>query len=119
MILLHGPDPNISPVSVCQVSNADGDIEVTMVAEQSPFSQDALQSSMCFILDNGANGHIFVWKGSNFVLLKPDWLRLGLNHVDHSEPGSDVHRTGQGLFCPPVCVCVQVRMRSVRSGRRL
>lgn len=63
MIRLHGPDPNISPV--CQVSNADGDIEVTMVAEQSPFSQDALQSSMCFILDNGANGHIFVWKGSN------------------------------------------------------
>lgn len=38
-----------------------------MVAEQNPFSQDALQSSECFILDNGANGHVFVWKGSNSV----------------------------------------------------
>ncbi|XP_070689510.1 gelsolin-like [Pempheris klunzingeri] len=48
-----------------KVSNADGDIEVTVVAEQNPFSQDALQSSECFILDNGANGHIFVWKGKD------------------------------------------------------
>uniref|UniRef100_A0A667YD41 Gelsolin n=1 Tax=Myripristis murdjan TaxID=586833 RepID=A0A667YD41_9TELE len=46
-----------------KVSNAAGDMEVTMVAEQNPFSQDALHSSECFILDNGANGHIFVWKG--------------------------------------------------------
>lgn len=48
-----------------QVSNADGDIEVTMVAEQNPFSQDALRSSECFILDNGANGNIYVWKGQD------------------------------------------------------
>ncbi|XP_050925438.1 gelsolin [Lates calcarifer] len=48
-----------------KVSNAGGDIEVTMVAEQNPFSQDALQSSECFILDNGANGHVFVWKGKD------------------------------------------------------
>lgn len=53
-----------------QVSNAAGDIEVSMVAESNPFSQDALQSSDCFILDNGANG-LFVWKGFNFVLLEP------------------------------------------------
>ncbi|XP_070820100.1 gelsolin-like [Chaetodon trifascialis] len=46
-----------------KVSNADGDTEVTMVAEKGPFSQDALQSSDCFILDNGARGQIFVWKG--------------------------------------------------------
>uniref|UniRef100_UPI0037E77E08 gelsolin-like n=1 Tax=Semicossyphus pulcher TaxID=241346 RepID=UPI0037E77E08 len=48
-----------------KVSNAGGDIEVTMVAEQNPFSQSALDSSECFILDNGANGHIFVWKGKD------------------------------------------------------
>ncbi|XP_068559550.1 gelsolin-like isoform X2 [Cebidichthys violaceus] len=48
-----------------QVSNAEGDIEVTMVAEHNPFSQHALQSSECFILDNGANGHIFIWKGKD------------------------------------------------------
>uniref|UniRef100_A0A8C4HEH6 Gelsolin n=1 Tax=Dicentrarchus labrax TaxID=13489 RepID=A0A8C4HEH6_DICLA len=48
-----------------KVSNADGDIEVSMVAEQNPFSQNALQSSECFILDNGAAGHIFIWKGKD------------------------------------------------------
>lgn len=48
-----------------KVSNADGDIKVTMVAEENPFAQDALQSSECFILDNGASGHIFVWKGKD------------------------------------------------------
>lgn len=52
---------------VSQVSNASGDMKVTLVAEQSPFSQDALESGECFILDNGANGRIFVWKGLNFV----------------------------------------------------
>nr|XP_043883030.1 gelsolin-like [Solea senegalensis] len=48
-----------------KVSNADGDMEVTMVADQSPFSQDALHSSECFILDNGAGGQVFVWKGKD------------------------------------------------------
>ncbi|XP_013883599.1 gelsolin [Austrofundulus limnaeus] len=46
-----------------KVSSASGDMEVTLVAEQNPFSQDALESGECFILDNGANGRIFVWKG--------------------------------------------------------
>ncbi|KAL7391201.1 hypothetical protein ABVT39_005954 [Epinephelus coioides] len=52
-------------VQLYKVSNADGDIEVTMVGDQNPFPQDALQSSECFILDNGANGNIFVWKGKD------------------------------------------------------
>ncbi|KAL3975171.1 hypothetical protein ACER0C_021057 [Sarotherodon galilaeus] len=48
-----------------KVSNAGGDLEVAVVAEESPFSQNALVSSECFILDNGANGHIFIWKGKD------------------------------------------------------
>ncbi|KAM7018461.1 gelsolin-like [Tautogolabrus adspersus] len=48
-----------------KVSNADGDIEVTVTAEENPFPQSALQSGECYILDNGANGHIFVWKGKD------------------------------------------------------
>ncbi|XP_005749260.1 gelsolin-like isoform X2 [Pundamilia nyererei] len=48
-----------------KVSNAGGDLEVTVVAEESPFSQNTLVSSECFILDNGANGHIFIWKGKD------------------------------------------------------
>ncbi|KAG7269008.1 hypothetical protein CRUP_033500 [Coryphaenoides rupestris] len=46
-----------------KVSNAGGDLEVTMVSEENPFSQQDLQSSDCYLLDNGANGHIFIWKG--------------------------------------------------------
>lgn len=49
--------------AVPQVSNAGGDMEVTLVSEQNPFPQHALESSECFILDNGTNGRIFVWKG--------------------------------------------------------
>lgn len=52
-------------LSVCQVSNTGSDIEVTMVAEQNPFRQDALLPGDCFILDNGANGQLYIWKGPN------------------------------------------------------
>uniref|UniRef100_A0AAZ1WV68 Gelsolin n=1 Tax=Oreochromis aureus TaxID=47969 RepID=A0AAZ1WV68_OREAU len=48
-----------------KVSNAGGDLEVAVVAEESLFSQNALVSSECFIVDNGANGHIFIWKGEH------------------------------------------------------
>uniref|UniRef100_A0A3B5Q9Z8 Gelsolin n=1 Tax=Xiphophorus maculatus TaxID=8083 RepID=A0A3B5Q9Z8_XIPMA len=48
-----------------KVSNAGGDMEVTLVSEQNPFPQHALESSECFILDNGTNGRIFVWKGKD------------------------------------------------------
>ncbi|XP_051923855.1 gelsolin-like isoform X2 [Hippocampus zosterae] len=48
-----------------KVSNADGNLEVAMVAQRSPFSQNALLSSDCFILDNGSNGRIYVWKGKD------------------------------------------------------
>ncbi|KAJ8379724.1 hypothetical protein SKAU_G00005020 [Synaphobranchus kaupii] len=48
-----------------KISNATGDLEVTTVAEESPFSQSALESSDCFILDHGSDGEIFVWKGKD------------------------------------------------------
>ncbi|XP_037536723.1 gelsolin [Nematolebias whitei] len=48
-----------------KVSNAGGDMQVTVVAEQNPFHQESLESGECFILDNGANGQIFIWKGKD------------------------------------------------------
>uniref|UniRef100_A0A8C7MIL8 Gelsolin n=1 Tax=Oncorhynchus kisutch TaxID=8019 RepID=A0A8C7MIL8_ONCKI len=48
-----------------KVSNASGDMGIDMVASENPFSQNALESSDCFILDNGPNGMIFVWKGKD------------------------------------------------------
>ncbi|XP_062873588.1 gelsolin b [Trichomycterus rosablanca] len=46
-----------------KVSNASGDMSLTLVAEENPFIQSALESTDCFILDHGSNGKIFVWKG--------------------------------------------------------
>ncbi|KAJ8346782.1 hypothetical protein SKAU_G00281830 [Synaphobranchus kaupii] len=46
-----------------KVSNATGEMAIALVAAENPFSQSALESSDCFILDHGSNGKIFVWKG--------------------------------------------------------
>uniref|UniRef100_A0A3B4D0I2 Gelsolin n=1 Tax=Pygocentrus nattereri TaxID=42514 RepID=A0A3B4D0I2_PYGNA len=46
-----------------KVSDASGDMSITLVAEENPFSQNALESTDCFILDHGFSGKIFFWKG--------------------------------------------------------
>lgn len=46
-----------------QVSNGAGNMAVSMVADENPFSQSALNTDDCFILDHGTDGKIFVWKG--------------------------------------------------------
>ncbi|KAK1889644.1 Macrophage-capping protein [Dissostichus eleginoides] len=49
--------------SLYKVSDATGSMTMTKVSEKSPFAKDLLVRDDCFILDNGANGKIFVWKG--------------------------------------------------------
>ncbi|XP_044520197.1 gelsolin isoform X1 [Gracilinanus agilis] len=46
-----------------KVSNGAGTMAVSLVADENPFSQTALSSDDCFILDHGINGKIYVWKG--------------------------------------------------------
>ncbi|XP_003339627.2 gelsolin isoform X3 [Monodelphis domestica] len=46
-----------------KVSNGAGTMTVSLVADENPFSQAALSSDDCFILDHGTNGKIYVWKG--------------------------------------------------------
>ncbi|XP_072908782.1 gelsolin-like isoform X2 [Hemitrygon akajei] len=46
-----------------KVSNASGEVNISLVSAENPFRQDMLQSEDSFILDNGSNGMIFVWKG--------------------------------------------------------
>lgn len=46
-----------------QVSNGAGNMAVSLVADENPFSQAALSTDDCFILDHGTDGKIFVWKG--------------------------------------------------------
>ncbi|KAM4611308.1 capping protein (actin filament), gelsolin-like b isoform 1-T1 [Polymixia lowei] len=50
--------------SLYKVSDATGSMTMTKVAEKCPFAKELLVRDDCFILDNGANGKILVWKGS-------------------------------------------------------
>lgn len=38
-------------------------MKVSVVAQSSPFKQEMLSPSECYILDNGSDCKIFVWKG--------------------------------------------------------
>ncbi|KAG9351698.1 hypothetical protein JZ751_022949 [Albula glossodonta] len=51
--------------SLYKVSDATGTMTLTKVSEKSPFGKDLLIRDDCFILDNGTNGKIFVWKGEH------------------------------------------------------
>lgn len=51
-----------------QVSDATGSMTTTKVSDKSPFAQELLIRDDCFILDNGSNGKVFVWKGEELLL---------------------------------------------------
>uniref|UniRef100_A0AAR2M223 Gelsolin n=1 Tax=Pygocentrus nattereri TaxID=42514 RepID=A0AAR2M223_PYGNA len=48
-----------------KLSDASGTMTMALVADENPFSQSALESTDCFILDHGSDGKIFVWKGKD------------------------------------------------------
>uniref|UniRef100_A0A8C7M7G8 Macrophage-capping protein n=1 Tax=Oncorhynchus kisutch TaxID=8019 RepID=A0A8C7M7G8_ONCKI len=72
-----GPKPNIPAGSpddetverankkgaLYMISDAAGSMKVSVVAQTSPFKQEMLSPSECYILDNGSDCKIFVWKG--------------------------------------------------------
>ncbi|KAM6918876.1 scinderin like b [Xenentodon cancila] len=45
------------------ISDASGSMKTTSVAASSPFKQAMLSPEECYILDNGMDKNIFVWKG--------------------------------------------------------
>ncbi|KAK2895486.1 scinderin like b [Channa argus] len=45
------------------ISDTSGKMKVTSVSESSPFKQAMLSHEECYILDNGVDRNIFVWKG--------------------------------------------------------
>lgn len=47
------------------VSSDTGTLVVKKIAD-APFKQEMLDTGDCYILDNGANGALFVWKGKMF-----------------------------------------------------
>ncbi|TKS92859.1 Macrophage-capping protein [Collichthys lucidus] len=66
--------------SLYKVSDATGSMKITNVAEKSPFGKEMLVRDDCFILDNGANGKIFVWKGNG---ANAEEKRMALQMADH------------------------------------
>ncbi|XP_049332585.1 scinderin like b [Astyanax mexicanus] len=45
------------------ISDATGSMKTSVVAQSSPFKQAMLLAEECYILDNGADNNVFVWKG--------------------------------------------------------
>ncbi|KAM4664600.1 gelsolin isoform 2-T3 [Discoglossus pictus] len=62
---LKADSSNRKLAKLYKVSNSGGPISVSLVADENPFTQSALNSDDCFILDHGSDGKIFVWKGKN------------------------------------------------------
>ncbi|KAG9341518.1 hypothetical protein JZ751_019023 [Albula glossodonta] len=60
---IHMFDEGAEPQDVIDISDAAGSMKSTMVAEASPFKQEMLSPSECYILDNGLDNKIFLWKG--------------------------------------------------------
>uniref|UniRef100_A0A672MBK7 Adseverin-like n=1 Tax=Sinocyclocheilus grahami TaxID=75366 RepID=A0A672MBK7_SINGR len=45
------------------ISDASGSMKTSVVAQTSPFKQEMLSLDECYILDNGVDKNVFVWKG--------------------------------------------------------
>uniref|UniRef100_A0A3Q3IER2 Gelsolin-like domain-containing protein n=1 Tax=Monopterus albus TaxID=43700 RepID=A0A3Q3IER2_MONAL len=75
-----GPIPEIAPSipddekvetrnrekgALYMISDASGTMKMTVVAPSSPFKQAMLSPEECYILDNGVDKNIFVWKEEN------------------------------------------------------
>ncbi|XP_064493843.1 macrophage-capping protein isoform X1 [Pseudopipra pipra] len=54
---------NMGAAVLYKVSDVTGRMDLTQVAAGSPFSQSLLCPDDCFVLDNGAGGKVYVWKG--------------------------------------------------------
>uniref|UniRef100_A0A8C8LY24 Macrophage-capping protein n=1 Tax=Oncorhynchus tshawytscha TaxID=74940 RepID=A0A8C8LY24_ONCTS len=73
-----GPKPSIPPGTpddekvdttnrkkgaLYMISDASGSMKSSVVASSSPFKQAMLSAEECYILDNGVDKNVFVWKG--------------------------------------------------------
>uniref|UniRef100_A0A669BY88 Scinderin like a n=1 Tax=Oreochromis niloticus TaxID=8128 RepID=A0A669BY88_ORENI len=54
---------NRNKASLYLISDAAGAMKTSLVADKNPFKQDMLNQNDCYILDNGVDNNIFVWKG--------------------------------------------------------
>uniref|UniRef100_A0A671RMR6 Macrophage-capping protein n=1 Tax=Sinocyclocheilus anshuiensis TaxID=1608454 RepID=A0A671RMR6_9TELE len=56
---------NKKKAGLYMISDASGSMKTSVVAQTSPFKQEMLSLDECYILDNGVDKNVFVWKGPN------------------------------------------------------
>uniref|UniRef100_A0A8C2IGE5 Macrophage-capping protein n=1 Tax=Cyprinus carpio TaxID=7962 RepID=A0A8C2IGE5_CYPCA len=56
---------NKKKAALYMISDASGTMKTSVVAQTSPFKQEMLSLDECYILDNGVDKNVFVWKGPN------------------------------------------------------
>uniref|UniRef100_A0A4W5M3G3 Macrophage-capping protein n=1 Tax=Hucho hucho TaxID=62062 RepID=A0A4W5M3G3_9TELE len=80
------------------ISDAAGSMKVSVVAQTSPFKQEMLSPSECYILDNGLDCKIFVWKGPS---ASTDERKAAMNAADQfiKEKNYPKHTQVQVLPC--------------------
>uniref|UniRef100_A0A8C2HLF0 Scinderin like b n=1 Tax=Cyprinus carpio TaxID=7962 RepID=A0A8C2HLF0_CYPCA len=54
---------NKKKAALYMISDASGSMKTSVVAQTSPFKQEMLSLDECYILDNGIDKNVFVWKG--------------------------------------------------------
>ncbi|XP_036189857.1 macrophage-capping protein isoform X1 [Myotis myotis] len=60
---LTADQTNAHTAALYKVSDATGQMNLTKVADASPFAMELLIPDDCFVLDNGLCGKIYIWKG--------------------------------------------------------
>ncbi|XP_006866655.1 PREDICTED: macrophage-capping protein isoform X2 [Chrysochloris asiatica] len=60
---LTADQANAQAAALYKVSDATGQMNLTKVADSSPFPLELLIADDCFVLDNGLCGKIYIWKG--------------------------------------------------------
>ncbi|KAJ8406324.1 hypothetical protein AAFF_G00305550 [Aldrovandia affinis] len=56
---------NKKKAALYMISDASGSMKSSVVAQSSPFKQEMLSHDECYIVDNGADNKVFLWKGPN------------------------------------------------------
>uniref|UniRef100_A0A8C2F6X5 Scinderin like b n=1 Tax=Cyprinus carpio TaxID=7962 RepID=A0A8C2F6X5_CYPCA len=64
---------NKKKAALYMISDASGSMKTSVVAQTSPFKQEMLSLDECYILDNGIDKNVFVWKGVSQLLVFEIW----------------------------------------------
>uniref|UniRef100_A0AC11D2G6 Capping actin protein, gelsolin like n=1 Tax=Ovis aries TaxID=9940 RepID=A0AC11D2G6_SHEEP len=104
---------NAQAAALYKVSDATGQMNLTKLADSSPFALELLIPDDCFVLDNGLCGKIYIWKGGAKLMRRSGrrpskWPRT-------LSPACGTPQTLRWRFCPRA-VRVPSSSNSSRTG---